>query len=264
MEESDMRLKQILASGIIMACALGASSGHGETPKAAMTPEQALGAITEGNTRYVAGTPKGPHRDQERRYDTSSNGQHPIAAVLSCADSRAPVELIFDQGIGDLFVIRVAGNVADTDEIGSIEYSVGHLATPLVVVLGHTNCGAVTAVAEKAEVHGCVGQLVDNIIPALEKAAKQNPNAKGPALVAAAVRQNVWQSIEDMYGRSELLREAAKAGKIKVVGAIYDIHSGSVEWMGTHPDEQKLLKEGKPTGQKAQPAEHGSAPEPAK
>ncbi|MGE5607739.1 MAG: carbonic anhydrase [Bacillota bacterium] len=259
-----MGLKQIVASGIMMACALGASAGHGESPSAAMTPEQALAAITAGNARYVAGTPQGPHRDQERRCDTFANGQHPIAAVLSCADSRAPVELIFDQGIGDLFVIRVAGNVADTDEIGSIEYSVGHLATPLVVVLGHSKCGAVTAVAEKAEVHGCIGQLVDNIVPALEKAAKQNPNATGPALIAAATRQNVWQSIEDMYGHSDFLREAAKAGKVKVVGAIYDLHSGTVEWMGAHPDEQKLLKEGKASGQTPKSAEHEATPKPAK
>jgi carbonic anhydrase len=259
----------------MMGCALGASAGHDETLKAAataMTPEQALKAMTEGNARFVAGTLQGPRQNQERRCDTFANGQHPMAAVLSCADSRAPVELIFDQGIGDLFVIRVAGNVADTDEVGSIEYGVGHLGTPLVVVLGHSKCGAVTAVVEKSAVHGCVGQLVDNIVPAVEKAAKQNPSAKGAALIAAAARQNVWQSIEDLYGRSELLREEAKAGKIKVVGALYDLHSGTVEWMGAHPEESRLLKEtkpdgkpeAKPNGEHAKPAEHGAASEPAK
>lgn len=231
---------------------LGSASAPHAAPKAAATPDEALKALVDGNARFVAGTVQGPRRDQERRCDTYANGQHPIAAVLSCADSRVPAELIFDQGIGDLFVIRVAGNVADTDEVGTLDYGVEHLGTPLIVVLGHSKCGAVTAVVEKAQVHGCIEELVDNIAPAAEKARQQSPNATGPALVAAATKENVWQAIEDMYARSSAIREAAKAGKVKVVGAMYDLHAGAVQWMGSHPQEQALLKEGKPAAGRAE------------
>jgi carbonic anhydrase len=264
-----MSWKPTIVASLLGLSVLGSS---GESPKAALTADEALKALTEGNARYVMGTAQGPRRDQERRCDTFANGQHPVAAVLSCADSRVPAELIFDQGIGDLFVIRVAGNVADTDEVGTLEYGVEHLGTPVVVAMGHSKCGAVTAVVEKAQVHGCMEQLVDNIVPAVERARQENPKATGAAMVAAATQQNVWQSIEDMYARSDVLREAAKAGKIKVVGAIYDLHSGTVQWMGQHPQEAALLKEGrvaaakieKPRQEGGEKAPKAAAPEPEK
>lgn len=238
-----MTLRHAFIGVTLLASVLCASADHQPAaPPKAVTPDVALAQLRDGNQRFASGTFQDPRRGQERRCETFSGGQHPVAAVLSCADSRAPAELIFDQGIGDLFVIRVAGNVADTDEIGTLEYGVGHLGIPLIVVLGHGKCGAVTAVVDGAEVHGCIGQLVDNIVPAVKKARGADPKAKGGALVDVAIRFNVQQSIEDMLRRSDTIREAVKSGKVKVVGAVYDLHMGGIEWIGGHPVEAELLK----------------------
>ena len=149
--------------------------------------------------------------------------------------------MIFDQGIGDVFVVRVAGNVADTDEIGTLEYGVGHLGTPLLVVLGHTKCGAVTAVCENAALHGSIPQLVDNIIPAVEKTKLAFPSLTGKDLAPEAVRFNVLQSMADILKRSEEVRHLIKAGKLMVVGAIYDISTGAVTWIGGHPEQASFF-----------------------
>ncbi len=220
-----------------------------------MTPDSALKVLTQGNARYVAGDSADQHKDQGRRCETVAGGQHPIAAILSCADSRVPVEMIFDQGIGDLFVIRVAGNVAGTNEIGTLEYGVGHLGVPLILVLGHTRCGAVTAVVEKAEAHGNVAGLLSHIAPAADKARNQHPDAKASTLLNSAIRCNVWQSIEDILTRSPEIRAAAKAGKVLIVGGIYDLHSGSVEFLGAHPQQTAMLS-GEVSPVVASPAGH--------
>ena len=146
-------LPSLLLVTAMAGTAVAASNGPG------ISPDQALARLKEGNARFVSDTPARPNLAGKRLL-TSQNGQSPYAIVLSCADSRAPVELVFDQGIGDLFVIRVAGNVAATDEIGTAEYGADHLNVPLMVVLGHTQCGAVTAVAQGAEVHGNIPALV--------------------------------------------------------------------------------------------------------
>lgn len=206
-----------------------------------ISPKQAQAALADGNRRFATGKPVRPHQDAARRAELLK-GQHPFATVLSCSDSRVPVELLFDQGIGDVFVVRVAGNVADTDEIGTVEYGVGHLATPLLVVLGHTSCGAVKAVLDGAEVHGCIPQLVDNIAPAVERAKAGNPGAAG--LMREAVRANIWLSIEDILRRSAEVRDLVKSGKLTVVGGLYDLESGGVAWLGQHPEQPRLLESG--------------------
>ncbi len=205
---------------------------------AAPSPNEALKALTEGNGRYAAGAPIHPNLDASRRI-TVATGQTPFASVLSCSDSHVPVEVLFDQGIGDTFVIRVAGNVSDTDEIGSIEYGVGHLHTPLLVVLGHTGWGAVKAFLEGAQLHGSLPKLVDNIAPAVARARKSN--LSGPTLSAEAVKWNVWTSIDDVFKNSEEVRNLVKTGKLTVVGAVYDVESGKVNWLGGHPEQARLL-----------------------
>lgn len=214
--------------------AFAASNGPG------ISPDQALARLKEGNARFVADTPARPNLAGKRLL-TSQNGQTPYAIVLSCADSRAPVELVFDQGIGDLFVIRVAGNVAATDEIGTAEYGADHLNVPLMVVLGHTQCGAVTAVAQGAEVHGNIPALVAPIVPAVAAAQKANPKLERSALVPKIIEANVWQAIDDMMRQSPIIRARVAAGKLKVVGGIYHLDDGKVEWMGEHPQQAKLL-----------------------
>lgn len=205
---------------------------------AAPSANDVLAALKEGNARFTEGTATHPNQDAVRR-TTVAGGQTPMASILSCSDSRVPVEVLFDQGLGDLFVVRVAGNVAATDEIGSIEYGVGHLNTPLLIVLGHTSCGAVKAVLEGAEVHGSIPKLVEPILPAATKAKASK--LSGAALVSTAVKFNVLTSIDDIFKNSEEVRRLVKAGKLSVVGAVYDLESGKVNWLGAHPDEARLL-----------------------
>lgn len=207
-----------------------------------VSPAEALERLEEGNERYVAGRSHCPHADTARMKETAEHGQHPFVAMLACSDSRVPVELVFDQGIGDLFVIRVAGNVCAVDETGTVEYGVDHLGTPLVVVLGHLSCGAVTAAAMDAEVHGSTAALVNHIRPAVVKARQTLPNATKEQLLPVAIEDNVWQAIDDLFHQSSIVRERIQSGKLKVVGAMYDVHNGHVKWLGEHPEQDKLLK----------------------
>ena len=211
------------------------------TESSPITSEQALQKLVEGNTRFVEDKCTYSNVSAERRADTAKNGQHPFASVVSCSDSRVPVELLLDQGIGDIFVIRVAGNVCNVDETGSVEYGVDHLGTPVLVVLGHTKCGAVTAVSDGAKLHGNIPALVHGIIPAVKTAKKSHPDAKGNALVAAAIEANVWQSIQDLLKKSPVVLKRVQDGKLKIVGAVYNLEDGHVNWLGEHPEQACLL-----------------------
>lgn len=235
MKRINLLMLILVLAAALAAPALSTSAGPG------ISSDEALRILKEGNARYVDGKLQHPHQDRERRGLTAGQGQHPLAAVLTCSDSRVPPEIIFDQGIGDLFVIRVAGNVAATDEVGSIEYAVDHLGTPVVVVLGHTQCGAVTAVLEDVKMPPNIAALVEPIKPAVDKARQANPGAAPDVLLKAAITDNVWQAMEDMLKQSPIIREKLKAGQAKVLGALYDIDSGQVQWLGPHPDQDKLL-----------------------
>lgn len=209
--------------------------------ESAITSQQAMLFLKEGNARYASWKAESPNVSAARLAETAAQGQHPFVTVLACSDSRVPVERIFDRGIGDIFVIRVAGNVCGADEAGSMEYAVEHFETPLLVVLGHTNCGAVRAAVAGAEAHGNVRALLDKIGPAVASARRKNPGMADKDLVCEAVVANVWQSIADIYKTSPVLREKARSGKLSVVGAVYDIADGRVNWLGAHPDHEKLL-----------------------
>ena len=199
--------------------------------------------LREGNARFVAQQASHPNVGADRRAETAK-GQHPFATVITCSDSRVPVELLFDRGIGDLFVVRVAGNVCGATQIGSVEYAVEHLGTPLIIVMGHTKCGAVTAAVDGAEAPGSISGIVDLIRPAVARARENQPDLSRDTLVAGTVRTNVWQSIENLLTKSQILREAVKSGHAEIVGAVYDVESGRVEWLGQHIDQGKLLAEG--------------------
>lgn len=225
----------------LMAPSLGFASGDGGHEKAkGPSPDEALSWLQDGNRRFLSGAPLTTNLSSQRRLDTAKGGQHPFVTVLGCSDSRVPLESIFHVGVGDLFAVRVAGNVADTDEIGTIEYGVEHLGTPLLVVLGHSSCGAVTAVVKGSKVEGSIPELVDNIAPAVAR-ARQGKHGDEGALIDASIHENVWQSIADLLRRSPLTAELVKEGKLKIIGAHYRIDSGEIEWMGAHPDERKLL-----------------------
>ena len=217
------------------AAALASSGGPG------VGADEALTRLKEGNSRYVSGVSIAPRQDAARRHETATGGQHPFATLLSCADSRVPLELLFDQGVGDLFVVRVAGNVAATDEIGTIEYGAEHLGVPLVVVLGHTKCGAVTAVVKNEPVTENIGKLVEPIVPAVKGVKARFASSDLDELINRSIEANMWQAINDMYAKSPLLKKMAADGKIKVIGAIYDVDSGEVRWLGEHPANATLL-----------------------
>lgn len=242
-----------IAGTVVGAFLIGSAWAHADSGE--VSAEQAAAALREGNARFVAGKMEHPNLGFERRVATAAKGQTPFATVVTCSDSRVPVEYVFDRGVGDLFVVRVAGNVCDTDEIGTVEYGVGHLHTPLVVVLGHEKCGAVKAVATSESVHGCLPRLVDNILPAVEQARRENPRSSGDPLFSAAVRCNVWRSIQDLLTHSAEVRELVSSGKIQVVGAVYDIESGAVTWLGSHPEQASLCL----SAESHDPAAHADA-----
>ena len=182
-----------------------------------------LQELLEGNARYVASKASHPRQDQGRIAEVSK-GQHPVAVIVGCSDSRIPPEIVFDQGLGDLFVVRSAGNVVDDVGMGSIEYAVDHLGVGLVIVLGHGKCGAVMATVQGGEAHGHIGSIVRAIVPALEKA-----KAAGGDLTDNTIRENVRLIVDQIGSSRPILSKMKEEGKLKVAGAYYDIESGKVE-----------------------------------
>ena len=206
--------------------------------KAKPTAREVLQILREGNARFVAGKSTHPRLDRQRlqQAGTESQADHAIATVLTCSDSRVPVELLFDQGIMDLFVVRVAGNVVRTDEAGSIEYGLAHVHTPLLVVLGHTQCGAVTAVTQamlgrSQPLERNIPPLVAPIGVAVRKAMDAHPELHGEAVIPAAIEQNIWQGVEDLFMMSPATRELVRQGLVLVTGAMYDVKTGRVTWL---------------------------------
>lgn len=210
--------------------------------KAKITSEEALAALKEGNARFVGGNVQGPNRSKDRRYSTVEQGQSPIVTLVSCSDSRVPPEILFDQGIGDIFSIRVAGNICGMSEMGTIEYGVEHLHIPLLTVMGHTHCGAVTAVVQEAEVEGNLLSLAQRIAPAVKKTVSGRPGLAGQELVDECAKENVFRQIETLIKECSIVRNAINHGMLTVVGSFYDLQDGDVNWLGKHPEERTLVK----------------------
>jgi carbonic anhydrase len=187
-----------------------------------LSPDDALQKLLEGNQRFVQHHPNYPDQSELRLHEVAQ-AQHPFATVLTCADSRVPVELIFDQGVGDIFDIRIAGNIATPEVVGSIEYAVALLSTPLLMVLGHERCGAVTAAVQNKPLPGEIGTFVEAILPAVQRVKNQPGDA-----VENVVTENVRYQIEQLQ-RSSLLSEQWQSGKLKIVGGRYDLDTGTVE-----------------------------------
>lgn len=181
------------------------------------SPADAIARLLEGNRRVVGGHPRAPHRSAARLHEVA-HAQHPFAAILGCADSRVPVELVFDQGLGDLFVARIAGNVADAGVVGSLEFAVLRLGVRVVMVLGHTRCGAVAAALRDEAVPGRIGAITRQLRPAVR-------GAHGDA--EAAMRRNVARQVRRLRA-SPVLGPAHRDGRAAVVGAVYDLDAGAV------------------------------------
>jgi len=192
-----------------------------EPPEAALTPAAALDKLMAGNRRFVQHQPDYPHQSQARLAEVAQ-AQHPFATILSCADSRVPAEILFDQGIGDLFDVRIAGNIVTPESLGSVEYAVALLDTPLLMVLGHERCGAVTAAVQNEEMVGNIGSFVKAILPAVERVKGQSGDPVENAVIA-----NVLYQISQLQ-RSKLLNDSLQSGQLKIVGGRYDLDTGSV------------------------------------
>jgi carbonic anhydrase len=194
-----------------------------------MTPDQALAALKEGNDKFVTDSPLRSVQGRERRLEIA-RGQAPFAVLVSCSDSRVPPELLFGRGLGELFIVRNAGNTVDTAALGSIQYAVAELGVPLVLVLGHERCGAVDAAVQvvkaSASFPGSIGQMIEPIIPAVIKAQSQQGD-----LLDNAVRENVRRVVDRLRTASEpILLDPLKAKKLRIVGARYDLDDGDVDF----------------------------------
>lgn len=193
-----------------------------------LTPDAVLADLLSGNARYVAGALT--ERDIRAEVAVSASGQYPKAVILSCLDSRVPVEQVFDQGIGDLFVARIAGNVENEDVLGSMEFATKAAGAKLVMVLGHGSCGAVMGACDGVEL-GNLTVLLGKIRPAVEATlgVEGERNSKNAAFVAKVVETNVRHTVADIRAGSTILAELESAGEIRIVGAVYSMTSGKVE-----------------------------------
>lgn len=195
-----------------------------------LTPDQALNALKQGNRDFLAGKPVRQDSDGRRRLEIA-RAQYPIAVLVSCSDSRVPPELLFGRGLGELFIVRNAGNTLDTVATGSLEYAVVELNVPLVVVMGHERCGAVAAavsvVQDGATFPGSIGQMVEPIIPAVLDAQRKRP----ADLLDAAVRANVSRTVARLRQFSEpMVLERLRSRRLRIVGARYDLDDGNVDF----------------------------------
>jgi carbonic anhydrase len=204
----------------LMASLLLLASGNGRHPA-----DDALALLKAGNHRYATHHLKHPDQSAKRMHDVES-GQNPFAVILGCSDSRVPPEIIFDQGLGDLFVVRVAGGVPDDEIIGSIEYAIEHLHTPLVVVLGHEKCGAVTAATGEME-NNHTRSFVQELKRSVEEAKSQQGD-----LVHNAMCISVDRVVKQLKISEPVLKHAVESKHVRILGAHYDLHTGKVIW---HP-----------------------------
>ena len=193
----------------------------------ALSPDAVLAELLEGNARYVAGEPI--ERDLPKEIKASSGAQYPKAVILSCLDSRVPVEQVFDQGIGDIFVGRVAANIENEDQLGSMEFATKVAGAKLVLVLGHGSCGAVKGACDGVEM-GNLTALLAKIKPAVDqtKGFEGERTSKNDEFVARVIEENVRQTVADIRTRSEVLAGLEAQGAIKIVGAIYSLEDGTV------------------------------------
>lgn len=199
-----------------------ASSGSGLNNKNA---KHSLRILMEGNQRFVEQKTVHPHQNMDRVKEIAPK-QKPIAMVLSCSDSRVPPEIFFDQGLGDIFIVRVAGNVLNDVNIGSAEYAAEHLNVPLIIVLGHKSCGAVKAAVAGGEVPGHISSIVKELEPAVREAKK---TAKSENVAEAAAHINVENVVKKLSNSEPILSELIKEKKLSVIGAYYDVDTGKVD-----------------------------------
>ena len=205
---------------------------HTEESQRSLTPADALEFLKEGNVRFCANLKA--NRNLLQQVNETQDGQWPFAAILSCIDSRTSAELIFDQGLGDIFSIRIAGNVLNDDILGSLEFACAAAGARLIVVLGHSRCGAIQGACDGVEM-GFLTGLLKKIAPSIEAVSERGEvergNAKDGDFVQAVARENVRTVVSGIVGRSGVLQDLKANGRVEVVGALYDVVSGSVDFL---------------------------------
>lgn len=217
---------------------------HQDHPKP--NPDQVLDWLRQGNMRFCQGQPQRPHCDTARLQLAWSGDQaeHALATVLACSDSRVPVEILFDAGIMDLFVVRVAGNTINDQQAASLEYGLAHVATPVLVVLGHTKCGAVTAALkhekDQIPVEASLEPLLAPLRPVVQRILSRHPRAGEDEQITHAVEDNVWQVLDDFLAWSPTAKQLISSGQVKAVGAVYQLDSGRVRWL---PERNDVLEQ---------------------
>lgn len=235
-------MKHLLSSTLLLtlclAAPLWADPGSAAEPQVrtkaqrdAMTPQQVLDNFRSGNERFVRGERKA--RDLMAEQRATASGQHPSAVVLSCMDSRAPAEFLFDKGIGETFNARIAGNVINPDLAGSLEFACAAAGAKLVVVLGHGDCGAIKGAIDHVEMGNLTGVL-DRIQPAVTSVGSSvagEQTSKNPALVTAVTRANVVETVKELRRLSPIMKDLENQGKIKIVAALYDVETGKVDFI---------------------------------
>ncbi|HET8809758.1 MAG TPA: carbonic anhydrase family protein [Flavobacteriaceae bacterium] len=205
---------------------------HTQETQASITPEKALQFLKEGNLRFQNNLKT--HRNLLEQINETREGQFPFATILSCIDSRVSAELIFDQGLGDIFSIRVAGNIINEDILGSMEFGAKLAGSKLIVVLGHTRCGAISGACDDVKL-GNLTHLIDKIKPAVnaveEPTNPANRNSQNTEFVGRVAEKNVQLTIKDIREQSEVLRQMEKEGTVKFAGAMYDVSTGKVDFL---------------------------------
>lgn len=194
-----------------------------------LTPQKALQILKEGNNRFVNNLKA--DRNHLQQINDTRDGQWPFAVILSCIDSRTPAELIFDQGLGDIFSVRVAGNVINDDVLGSLEYACKIAGSKMVVVLGHTKCGAIKGACDGVQM-GHVSTLLNKIQPAIygETTITEHRDSSNEAFLNAVTQLNMERSVKMILEQSAILREMIHAGEVGIIGAVYDVETGHVEF----------------------------------
>lgn len=192
-----------------------------------ITPDQAIDLLQKGNQRFIQNLRF--NRNLLQQVNETADGQYPFATILSCIDSRTPAELLFDQGLGDIFSIRIAGNIVNDDIIGSLEFACKAAGSKLIVVLGHTNCGAIKGACDEADL-GYLTQLLEKIKPAIcqEKTFKEHRNGSNLAYVNEVAKINIRNSIQKILDKSNIIKDLIATETIKIIGGIYDVSSGEV------------------------------------
>ena len=219
-----------MSSAVMAATANAHQSCEVYTPatQAAVTPDQALQSLKDGNARFVAGRTR--NCDLMKQVRETADQQSPIATIVGCVDSRVPPELVFDQRLGDIFAARIAGNFVNTDIIGSLEFTTKLAGSKLIVVLGHSNCGAVKGAVDDAKM-GHLTATLANIRPALAKLNYSGvPSSKNKELVQKVADQNAKDAAQMIMDKSEVIATLVKEGKLKIVSAMHDLSTGKVSW----------------------------------